>query len=197
MKTFKNFIFKLINYTIKLSKKNNSTKVLGAVSLLESIILPIPPDLFLIPMVLGKKNKWLYLSLYCTFFSILGGIIGYLIGYFFWDILGTNIVNFYNAQNKILILKEQFAKYGWFIIVIAGFTPLPYKIFTIGSGLLTFNFFIFILCSIISRGLRFVTLSYLVYKYGEKSLKLVESHFLKLTLLLFLALIIMFILIYS
>ena len=137
------------------------------------------------------------MSLYCTFFSILGGIIGYLIGYFFWDILGTNIVDFYNAQNKILILKEQFAKYGWFIIVIAGFTPLPYKIFTIGSGLLTFNFFIFIFCSIISRGLRFVTLSYLVYKYGEKSLKLVESHFLKLTLLLILALIIMFILIYS
>ena len=196
MKTFKNLIFKLINYTIKISKKKNSTKILGLVSFLESIIVPIPPDIFLIPMVLGKKNKWLYLSLYCTFFSILGGIIGYFIGYLFWDILGSNIVNFYNAQNEISILKQQFAKYGWFIIVIAGFTPLPYKIFTIGSGLLAFNFFIFIFCSIISRGLRFVTLSYLVYKYGEKSLRLVETHFFKLTLVLTFILVLIFVFIY-
>ena len=113
-----------------------------------------------------------------------------MIGYFFWDLVGNNIINFYNAEAEINQLKEYFSEYGLFIILLAGFTPIPYKIFTIGSGLLSFNFFIFIICSILARGLRFISLSYLVYKYGEKSLSFVDKYFYKLTL--FFALILAF-----
>ena len=186
MNNFKKLIFNLINNTIRISGNKNSIKFLSIVSFLESILFPIPPDIFLIPIVLAKKYKWLYLGLVCTFFSILGGSIGYLIGYFFWDLIGSQISNFYNANDEIETLRFQFSKYGWFIIFIAGFTPIPYKVFTLGSGLLSFNFFIFLFCSLISRGLRFITLAYLVNKYGDKSIKLVKKHFVKITLATFL-----------
>ncbi|MAH88686.1 MAG: hypothetical protein CMJ06_01335 [Pelagibacterales bacterium] len=182
MKKLKYFIFNIIKNTIKVSKNKNSIKFLSLFSFLESILIPIPPDILLIPMVLAKKQKWLFISLICTIFSVVGGVFGYLIGYYFWDILGNYIVNFYNADSEIMLLKEYFSKYGLFIILLAGFTPLPYKVFTIGSGLLSFNFGLFLICSLFARGLRFISLSYLVYKYGEKSLSFVEKYFYKLTL---------------
>lgn len=193
MNKLKNIILNLIYNSIRISKKKNSVRFLGIISFLESIILPIPPDIFLIPAVLGNKKKWLYLSIYCTIFSILGGLLGYMIGYFLWDLVGNDIINFYKAQNKIEELKNQFDKYGWFIIFIAGFTPLPYKIFTIGSGLLSFNILMFVFCSFISRGLRFITLSYLVKKYGEKGINMVENHFTKISfIILFFSIIILY-----
>ena len=182
MKKFKKLILNTINNSLKVSKNKNSVKFLSLFSFLESIVFPIPPDIFLIPIVLAKKNRWLFISIVCTLFSVLGGVIGYMIGYYFWDLVGNNIINFYGAENDVNQLKEYFSKYGLFIILLAGFTPIPYKIFTIGSGLLSFNFFTFIICSIFSRGLRFISLSYLVYKYGEKSLSFVDKYFYKLTL---------------
>ena len=193
MKKFKNLIFNIIDNTLKVSKNKNSVKLLSLFSFLESIIFPIPPDIFLIPIVLAKKNRLLFVSIICTLFSVLGGVIGYMIGYFFWDLVGNNIINFYGAKDQLNQLKEYFSKYGLFIILLAGFTPIPYKIFTIGSGLLSFNFFIFIICSIFARGLRFVSLSYLVYKYGEKSLSFVDKYFYKLTLFFVLILALVFI----
>ena len=122
----KKYIFSIIQNTIKLSKNKNSLKFLGFFSFLESIVIPIPPDIILIPMVLARKEKWLFLSVFCTGLSVLGGVMGYFIGYFFWDVIGNYIIDFYNAGNKIIILKENFTKYGLFIILLAGFTPLPY-----------------------------------------------------------------------
>ncbi len=193
MKQIKYHIFNIINKTIKVSKNKNSIKFLSLFSFLESILIPIPPDIILIPIVLAKKNKWLFLSLICTFFSVLGGVFGYIIGFYFWDILGTQIINFYNADSQINLLKEYFSKYGLFIILLAGFTPLPYKIFTIGSGLLSFHFGLFLICSLFARGLRFISLSYLVYKYGEKSLSFVEKYFYKLTLFFICLIVIVFV----
>ena len=193
MKKFKKLFFNIIDNTLKVSKNKNSVKLLSLFSFLESIIFPIPPDILLIPIVLAKKNKWLFLGLLCTLFSVLGGVIGYMIGYFFWDLVGNYIINFYSAENEVNQLKEYFSKYGLFIILLAGFTPIPYKIFTIGSGLLSFNFFIFIICSIFARGLRFISLSYLVYKYGEKGLSFVEKYFYKLILFFLLILVLVFI----
>ena len=192
MKKFKFFIFNIIKNTIKVSKNKNSIKFLSIFSFLESIIIPIPPDIFLIPIVLAKKQKWLYISLICTVFSVLGGVFGYLIGYYFWDILGNNIVNFYNASNEVNLLKEYFSKYGFFIILLAGFTPLPYKIFTIGSGLLSFNFGFFLICSLFARGLRFISLSYLVYKFGDSSLSFVDKYFYKITVCFLLIILLLF-----
>ena len=183
MNKFKIFIFKILNYTIKKADNKNSLNFLAVFSFLESIIIPIPPDIFLIPITLTKRYRWLYLGIYTTLFSILGGILGYLIGMYFWDMVGTKIIDFYNGYHHVEYIKNLFNKYGWVVILVAGFSPIPYKIFTLGSGMLGYNFIIFLLCSIISRGLRFITLTFLVHKYGEKSINLIENHFVKFTIL--------------
>ena len=122
-------------------------------------------------MAIAKKREFLKIFLIATFFSVLGGIFGYLIGTYFFD-LAMNIVEFYNYGDKVVDIKEALSKgdgfYAWLaILFLAGFTPLPYKAFTITSGLIGFNLLIFILISFISRGLRFFIVSYLSSKFGE------------------------------
>ena len=122
-------------------------------------------------MVIAKKKEFLKIFLIATVFSVLGGIFGYVIGSFFFD-LAMNIVEFYNYEDKVINIKDALSKgdefYTWLaILFLAGFTPLPYKVFTIASGLIGFNLIIFILISFISRGLRFFIVSYLSYKFGD------------------------------
>ena len=183
MKLKKNF-FGVLDSLLKLCESKNSLKVLGFISIIESIFFPIPPDLFLIPIALTKKYKWLFLGVFTTITSVCGGFIGYLIGAFFWDVIGSYIIQIYDADEKIDSLKLLFNNHGWMIILIAGLTPLPYKIFTIASGFLSLNIFIFIVCSILSRGLRFISIAYLVSKYGEKGVSFIKKHFNLLAIIL-------------
>ncbi len=193
----KKLIFKIINFTIKITDNKKSLNFLAIFSFLESIIIPIPPDIFLIPITLTKRYKWFFLGIFTTIFSILGGILGYIIGMFFWDIAGMKIVSFYDAHHHIDYIKSLFNKYGWAVILIAGFSPVPYKIFTLSSGMLGYNFIVFLFCSLISRGLRFVSLTFLINKYGERSLKLAEKHFLKFTFTISFIVIIVVLLIFN
>jgi membrane protein YqaA with SNARE-associated domain len=134
----------------------------------------------IIPMVISKKKDFIQIFIITTLFSVLGGILGYLIGAFFFDI-GMEVMTFYGYENQLTKLKDNLANsnnfYAWFgILFLAGFTPLPYKVFTIASGLIGFNFLIFILISIISRGLRFFIVSYLSYKYGDLFTQFMNKH---------------------
>ncbi len=172
-----NILKRCYHWILIKSSSTHAIKVLSTVSFIESIIFPVPPDLILIPMVVSSPKKWFYYAFICTFFSVLGGVVGYFIGSFFWDIIGQPIVDLYHAEEQIVILKSLFDKYGIGLLLIAGFTPLPYKIFTIGSGFLNFNFFLFFLCSIISRGLRFYLLSIIISLIGPKGRKWVENNF--------------------
>jgi len=161
----------LYNKCLKLAAKRNSKYFLGIISFIESSFFPIPPDIMIAPMVIAKKKEFLKIFLIATVFSVLGGIFGYVIGSFFFD-LAMNIVEFYNYEDKVINIKDALSKgdefYTWLaILFLAGFTPLPYKVFTIASGLIGFNLIIFILISFISRGLRFFIVSYLSYKFGD------------------------------
>ena len=156
---------------LDLAAHKSSKYYLAAVSFLESSFFPIPPDVMIIPMVISKKNDFFKIFLITTLFSVLGGILGYLIGAFFFDI-GMQVMSFYGYENKLYNLKNSLINskgfYAWLsILFLAGFTPLPYKVFTIASGLIGFNILIFILISLISRGLRFFIVSYLSYKFGN------------------------------
>ena len=149
----------------------SSKYYLALVSFIESSFFPIPPDVMLIPMVISKRNNFIEIFLIATIFSVLGGIIGYYIGVFFFE-LATQIISFYGYENELEKIKKNLLNsdgfYAWLgILFLAGFTPLPYKVFTIASGLIEFNIVIFILISFISRGLRFFIVSYLSYKYGN------------------------------
>ena len=156
---------------LDLAAHKSSKYYLAIVSFVESSFFPIPPDVMIIPMVISKKNDFIKIFLITTIFSVLGGTLGYLIGAFFFD-FGSQIMSFYGYENKLSNIKENLVNsdgfYAWLgILFLAGFTPLPYKVFTIASGLISFNFFIFIVISLVSRGLRFFIVSYLSYKFGN------------------------------
>ena len=165
---------------LDLAAHKSSKYYLAIVSFVESSFFPIPPDVMIIPMVISKKNDFIKIFLITTIFSVLGGMLGYLIGAFFFD-FGSQIMSFYGYENKLSNIKENLVNsdgfYAWLgILFLAGFTPLPYKVFTIASGLINFNFFIFIFISLFSRGLRFFIVSYLSYKFGNLFTEFMEKH---------------------
>ena len=170
---------KFYDKSIELASNKRSNLYLGIVSFVESSFFPIPPDVMVVPMVLAKKSSYLKIFLIATIFSVLGGIFGYLIGYLFID-LAMYVIEFYNYENKVLKLKMDLSQGSGMIIwlgtlFLAGFTPLPYKVFTITSGLIGFDILAFIIISLISRGLRFFLVSFLTYKFGEKFVSFVEQ----------------------
>ena len=165
---------------LNLAAHKSSKYYLALVSFIESSFFPIPPDVMVIPMVISKKNDFLKIFVIATIFSVLGGILGYLIGAFFFDV-GMQVMTFYGYENKLISLKGNLMNndgfYAWLsILFLAGFTPLPYKVFTIASGLIGFNILIFIIVSLISRGLRFFIVSYLSYKFGDLFTQFMDKH---------------------
>ena len=161
----------LYNKCLKLAAHKYSNYFLAIVSFLESSFFPIPPDVMIAPMAIAKKKDFFKIFLIATIFSVLGGIFGYVIGVYFFD-FAMSIIEFYNYEQKVLNIKNALSEgagfYTWLVILfLAGFTPLPYKAFTIASGLIGFNLIIFVLVSLISRSLRFFIISYLSYKFGD------------------------------
>ena len=165
---------------LNLAAHKSSKYYLAAVSFIESSFFPIPPDVMVIPMVISKKNDFFKIFVVATLFSVLGGVLGYFIGAFFFDV-GMKVMTFYGYENKLLSLKNNLIYsegfYAWLsILFLAGFTPLPYKVFTIASGLIGFNLVIFIIISLISRGLRFFIVSYLSYRFGDLFTQFMNKH---------------------
>ena len=165
---------------LDLAAHKSSKYYLAVVSFIESSFFPIPPDVMVIPMVISKKDDFFKVFLIATIFSVLGGILGYLIGAFFFDV-GMQVMTFYGYENKLISLKDNLINsngfYAWLsVLFLAGFTPLPYKVFTIASGLIGFNILIFIIVSLISRGLRFFIVSYLSYKFGDLFTQFMDKH---------------------
>ena len=167
------------NKSIELASNKRSNLYLSIVSFIESSFFPIPPDVMIVPMVIAKKDSYLKIFLIATVFSVLGGIAGYLIGYLFID-LAMYVIEIYNYESKVLKLKMDLSQGSGMVIwlgtlFLAGFTPLPYKVFTITSGLIAFDIIAFIIISFISRGLRFYLVSILTEKFGEKFVELIEQ----------------------
>ena len=165
---------------LNLAAHKSSKYYLALISFIESSFFPIPPDVMVIPMVISKKNDFIKIFLIATIFSVLGGILGYLLRSFFFD-LGIKIMSFYGYENKLIYLKNNLINnngfYAWIsILFLAGFTPLPFKVFTITSGLIGFNILIFIFISLVSRGLRFFLVSYLSYKFGDLFTEFMNKH---------------------
>ena len=185
---------------LELAAHKSSNFYLGLVSFIESSFFPIPPDAMIIPMVIAKKKEYLKIFLIASIFSVFGGIFGYLIGYLFFD-LAIYVIEFYGYQDKVENLKLSMSQGSGFltwlsILFLAGFTPLPYKAFTISSGLIAFNFPVFIIVSLISRGLRFFIVAYLSYKFGEIFTEYMEKHGSKWFTIIGIIIVIIFIIIY-
>ena len=165
---------------LNLAAHKSSNLYLGIVSFTESSFFPIPPDVMIIPMVIAKKKEYFKIFLIASIFSVLGGIFGYLLGYLFYD-LAIHVIEFYGYENKVENLKTSLSQgsgfFAWLsILFLAGFTPLPYKAFTIASGIIAFNLPVFIVVSLISRSLRFFIVAYLSYKFGDLFTEFMEKH---------------------
>ena len=190
----------LYEKSLKLAAHKRSKIFLAIISFAESSFFPIPPDVIIVPMVIAKKNDYLKVFLIATLFSALGGLLGYFIGLYFVEI-GMSVVEFYGYEEKLISLKENLSKGSGFYIwlatlFLAGFTPLPFKVFTITSGMIGFNLFIFFFICLISRGLRFFIVSYLSYKFGDTFNRFMKTNAAKWFTLLGILIVLIFAVIY-
>ena len=169
----------LLNKTIALAAHKSARFFLSFICIIESIFFPIPPDVMIIPMTLAQKKRWIQIATIATISSVFGGIIGYTIGFFFYKEVGIHIFEFYGFEG-FKSFKEQIAIgkgfWAWIILLaIAGFTPVPFKLLTISSGLIHFNFIVFILVAAITRGSRFFILAGLLSFFGHKILPYIKK----------------------
>ena len=182
-----NYFQLLFNKTLDYSGRKKSWIVLSFISFIESIFFPIPTDLFLAPMIMANRKKTVFLISITILFSVLGGIIGYIIGFYFWESIAPKMNIIYPAfQEGFLNFKNKFSELSWLLIIIGGFTPFPFKIITISSGILQLDIFLFIGCSIISRSARFILVGYMFFKYGKDIKSTIQRHINLVSLVLIL-----------
>ncbi|WP_295806861.1 YqaA family protein [uncultured Nitratireductor sp.] len=178
---------KLYDWTMSLAATRHAEKALASVSFIESSVFPIPPDVLLIPMVLSERAKWLRYAFICTISSVLGALLGYAIGAFLYEAVGQPILAFYGKENAFEQVAGWYNEWGGWGVLFAAVTPFPYKVLTIFSGATGLNLMIFVVVSVIGRGLRFFLVSWLLYKFGppirlfiEKNLGLLFTVFMVL-----------------
>jgi len=166
---------RLYDWCIAAADKPYATWLMGAVSFVESSFFPIPPDAMLIPMSLARPDKaWFYATV-CTATSVAGGVLGYFIGALLYDSVGLWLMQLYGYGNKVEAFREAYAQWGSWIILIKGLTPIPYKIVTIASGFAGFNLLLFVVLSIVARGMRFYAEAFLLNRYGKEARAIIEE----------------------
>lgn len=175
---------RLYDWTMSFAAHPQALLFLAILSFTESSFFPIPPDILLIPMVLAAREQAWKIAAVCTISSVLGGIAGYGIGYGFFEAVGKPVLEFYHAVEKFESVKELYNEHGVLIVFSAGFSPIPYKLFTIASGVTQMDLTSFALTSLIGRGARFFLVAALLWKFGDPIRDFIEKHLGKLTLIL-------------
>jgi membrane protein YqaA with SNARE-associated domain len=179
----------LYDWTMRLAEGPRAIRALGVVSFAESSFFPIPPDVVLVPVVLANRDKAFLIAAWCTLTSVLGGILGYAIGALLFDSVGQWLISAYGYEDKMEAFRAAYRDWGAWIILIKGLTPIPYKLVTIASGLAGYDFFWFVVLSVITRGLRFFLVAGLLKAYGEPIRAFIEKRLELVTVLFLIALV--------
>ena len=166
---------RLYDWCIAAAGKPHAAWMMGIVSFAESSFFPIPPDAMMIPMSLARPDKAFAYATLCTWTSVLGGIFGYFIGAVLYDSIGQWLIGLYGYGDKVEAFREAYAEWGTWIILLKGVTPIPYKIVTITSGFAGYNLFLFVVLSVVARGVRFYVVAYLLYRYGPQARAMIEE----------------------
>ena len=185
-------IRRLYDWVLQWSTTSYALPVLFIISFVESSFFPIPPDILLIAMVVASPVGWFRFAFVCSVGSVLGGMFGYLIGYQFMDLIGNRIVAFYHFQEKWDKIGLLYDKYNAWAVAAAGFSPLPYKVFTLAAGAFEINFLTFVLASAASRAARFFLVAALIYKFGPPFKILIEKYFNTFTIIFMILLVLGF-----
>lgn len=167
----------LYQWTLSLAASPRAVPALAAVSFAESSFFPIPPDVVLVPMALAKPKRAWWFAFVCTIASVAGGLLGYAIGYLLYDSVGAWLINLYGYGQKIEALREFYGHWGWAFILVKGLTPIPFKLITIVSGLLGYDLALFVLMSLVTRGLRFFMVAAALNAWGDSLRPLIDKHF--------------------
>lgn len=174
-------IKKLYDWTLEKAQRPTAERWLAGIAFAESSFFPLPIDLMLIPMIIANRLKAFRLATITLIASVVGGMFGYLIGAFFFDLIGQQIIAFYGYEEQFAAAQKYYVEYGILIVLIAGFSPIPYKVITIASGVVGMNPLLFFAISIPARGARFFLVAGLLWKFGEPIREFIEK---RLTLVL-------------
>jgi membrane protein YqaA with SNARE-associated domain len=167
---------RLYDWALSLADKPHALWVMAAISFADSSFLPLPPDFLLIPMSIAKPKKAWWFAFVCTIASVAGAVLGYAIGAYLWDTLGQWLIKLYGMEGKAAQFRQLYAEWGAWVIVIKGFTPIPYKLVTIVSGLAGYDFPAFVLLSLLTRGARFFVLAVLLNRFGDPVRQALDRH---------------------
>ena len=166
---------RIYDWCIEAAHKPHALWIMASVAFAESSFFPVPPDVMLIPMSLARPQRaWLYAGI-CTAASVLGGLLGYAIGALLYDSVGHWLIEFYGLGGKVEAFRASYAEWGAVIILVKGLTPIPYKLVTITSGFAGYNIVLFVLCSIVARGIRFYLTAFLLSRYGPRARQIIEQ----------------------
>ncbi len=176
----------LYNWTLRLAGHRHADWALAGVSFAESSVFPIPPDVLLVPMVLSARQRAWWIATVCTVASVLGGLAGYAIGAFLFAEIGRPVLELYGYLDTFGTFQDLYHEWGFWIVFGGGFTPIPYKVITIASGVANLDLMVFVVASLISRGGRFFIEAALLWYLGQPMRAFIERHLNWLALTLFL-----------
>ncbi|MEA3415841.1 MAG: YqaA family protein [Thermodesulfobacteriota bacterium] len=168
---------RLYSWVLQWAETAYGTWALFVLAFSESSFFPIPPDILLVALAVAIPKRSLYYALVCSAGSVLGGCLGYLIGWQFMVGIGQKIISFYGLTEKVEYIQSLYMQYDALAIGIAGFTPIPYKVFTISAGALSIDFSVFVIASLVSRSLRFFLVGWLIYRFGSGIQAFIEKYF--------------------
>jgi len=184
-----NLIKKLYDWVLHWAETPYAVPALFLLAFAESSFFPVPPDVLLIALAISIPKKAFKYALICMVGSVIGGILGYGIGVYGYESVGRPIVDFYHGQEVMELIKTKYDQHGFLGILIAAITPIPYKVFTIASGVFKFDFWLFTLASIIGRSTRFFIVAALIWKFGSPIRNFIEKYFNLLSILFMILLI--------
>lgn len=168
---------RLYNWTVHFADTPYAAAALFVLAFVESSFFPIPPDVLLIPLVILASRRWYWLAAIATAGSVFGGMFGYYIGFGFYEFFGRPIIAHYGLESAVSVVRERYAANAFIAIFGAAFTPIPYKVFTITAGLFRISLPVFIVASVLGRGLRFFIVAILLNTYGNRVKNIVERYF--------------------
>lgn len=191
------YLGRLKEWTMGLARRPHAERALAAISFAESSFFPIPPDVLLIPITLGRREHWVRLATITTVASVIGGVFGYAIGYFLFTSIGQWIVSVYHAEDAFAAMGARYEEFAFLTVLTAAFTPIPYKVITISAGFFHISFLPFMLASVLGRAARFYLVAGIVRYVGVSAERFLEQNFNWLSLAFFALLIAGFYLVFQ
>jgi len=168
---------RLYEWMLEKAAHRHAVKWLSGISFAESSFFPIPPDVMLAPMCLAKPKRSYWYALICTISSVLGALLGYAIGFFLFETIGIAILDFYGLADKFDVFAQNFNEQGWVVVLLAGFTPLPFKVITIAAGSTAMPLYVLIGAAIVARSARFFLVAVLLRYFGAPMKDWIDNNF--------------------